>query len=226
MTNTEPSEGAAPPSADEAAQALVDAARQMAAAGLNSGTSGNMSVRRGGGMLITPTGIEPERLAPEMMVAMDLDGRRAPDGAQYAPSSEWALHAAVYRAFGPAGAVVHAHPDAAVALSCLRENLPAFHYMVASFGGADVRCARYATFGTTALADAAVEALEGRTACLLANHGTICHAAGLADALAATQRLETLARQYMMVRAAGSPALLDAAEMARVAERYRTYGQA
>jgi L-fuculose-phosphate aldolase len=142
------------------------------------------------------------------------------------PSSEWSMHLAIYRHYPQAFAVVHTHSDACVALACQQRALPAFHYMLAGFGGDDVRCATYATFGTDALADAAVDALRDRSACLLANHGMICHAATIEKAVAGAAKLETLARQYWMSAQLGTPTVLDAAEMARVRERYKLYGKA
>ncbi|MGB3389139.1 MAG: class II aldolase/adducin family protein [Pseudaminobacter sp.] len=207
---------------DQLRQSLVGAARHIASRGLNSGTTGNLSVRFGEGMLITPTGIVPERLGELDMVEMTLDG--AWSGA-VRPSSEWNMHAAIYRACPEARAVVHAHPDHCVALSCLREPLPPFHYMIASFGGDDVRCSDYASFGSPELAQAAVRALEGRNACLLANHGMIAHGPDLSVAVARAEKLEILARQYMLARAAGKPILLTGEELGVVKARYKTYGQ-
>lgn len=201
---------------------LVEAARHVEARGLNSGTAGNISVRHGRGMLITPTGIPASVLRPEEMVEMDLDGGW--DGA-FRPSSEWAMHALIYKAFEDAAAIVHAHPDHCVALSCLREALPPFHYMIASFGGGDVPCADYAPFGSAALGDAAVRALEGRNACLLANHGMIAFGPDLWATVARAEKLEMLARQYMLARSVGTPVLLSTGELAEVRQRYKTYGQ-
>ena len=127
--------------------------------------------------------------------------------------------------FRTPGAIVHTHSDAATALACLNEPLPAFHYMLAEFGGDDIRCAPYVTFGTPELAALAVEALRDRTACLLANHGMICHGPTPAAALLAAQRLEALARQYLLARGVGKPRLLSAQEMADAHVRYQTYGQ-
>lgn len=203
-------------------QSLVDAVRQVAAKGLNSGTSGNISLRLDTGMLITPTGITPEKLGPASMVEMSLDG-----GWQgtVRPSSEWNMHAAIYRAIPEARAIVHAHPDHCVALSCLREALPPFHYMIASFGGDDVPCSDYAPFGTDELAQAAVRALDGRNSCLLANHGMISFGPSLSTALARTEKLETLARQYLLARSVGRPVMLTEEELGVVKARYKTYGQ-
>ncbi len=203
-------------------QALVDAARLVEEKRLNSGTAGNISLREAHGMLITPTGILPARLTPGQMVEMELDGNWTGD---VRPSSEWAMHAAIYKAFPQAGAVVHAHPDHCVALSCLRRPLPPFHYMIASFGGENVRCSDYAPFGSPELADAAIHALEGRNACLLANHGMIAFGPDLATALARTEKLEMLARQYLLAASIGEPVMINEGELAVVKDRYGTYGQ-
>lgn len=190
--------------------------------GLNTGSAGNISCRFGGGVLISPTGADAATLRPEALVLLDMQGEALGPGV---PSSEWSMHLAIYQAYPQAQAVVHTHSDACVALACQRRPLPAFHYMVAGFGGDDVRCAPYATFGTEALAEAAVAALEGRNACLLANHGMICHAATVEKAVANAAKLETLARQYWMSAQLGAPVVLDAAEMGRVRDRYRGYGK-
>ena len=208
---------------DEARAALVAAALDSVRLGLNSGTVGNFSLRHGAGMLITPTGITPDKMRPEQIVAMDLDGGWSGD---WTPSSEWAIHARVYAARPDAGAVVHAHPDHCVALSCLRQAIPPFHYMVAGFGGTTVPCAPYACFGSLALAEAVAETLDdGFTACLMANHGMVALGADLTAALSRADKLETLARQYLLACAAGAPALLGPDDMIEVTARYRSYGQ-
>jgi L-fuculose-phosphate aldolase len=201
---------------------LIDASLDAEIQRINTGTTGNISVRVDGGMLITPTGIPPKRLRPETIVAMDLDGNWSGD---IKPSSEWALHAAIYKARPEVQAVVHAHPDHCVALSCARLGLPAFHYMIAGFGGDDVRCSRYATFGSPELAEVTVEALENRTACLLANHGMVAVGATLAEAYGRTLKLETLARQYMLCRSFAEPVLLTENDLVDVKQRYKTYGR-
>jgi len=194
-----------------------NAYRSLGRLGLIQGSSGNLSVRTGNGMLISPTGTTPERIEPAQMVATDLQEPAA--GA----SSEWALHAAVYQANEAFGAIVHAHADACTALACLAEPLPPFHYLVASFGGDDVRCAPYATFGTPALAAVAAVAMRDRTACLLANHGMIAAGPSLDDAVETALRLETLVRQYLLARSAGAPRLLTAEQMAGARKRFLTY---
>jgi L-fuculose-phosphate aldolase len=173
-------------------------------------------------MLITPTGIPAAGLSDDKIVEMDLDGRF--DGA-WRPSSEWMMHAEIYKAFPKAEAVVHTHSDHCVALSCLRENIPPFHYMLASFGGDDVRCAEYAPFGSAELARSAVASLRDRSACLLANHGAICFADSLPAAMAKALKLETLSRQFCLARSLGAPVLLRETEMRDVQQRYAAYGQ-
>jgi L-fuculose-phosphate aldolase len=134
------------------------------------------------------------------------------------------MHAAAYRVCTDAAFVVHTHADACTALACLGEGLPAFHYMVLQFGGPDVRCAPYVTFGTQALAELAAEALRDRTACLLANHGMIVCADSAAAAFRQSVLLETLCRQYLLARSAGTPHLLSEQDMAAARERFKTYG--
>jgi len=217
-------EGIAEMSVSEAAvrQAIVECYRELQCRGLNVGAAGNVSVRFGAGMLITPTGIPPEELVDDEVVAAGLDGSHA--GA-LRPSSEWAMHAAVYQRLSDAGAVIHGHPDACVALSCLRRPLPAFHYMVGGFGGDDVPCTPHLTFGTRALGDAAGEALLHRSACLLGSHGMLARGATLGEAFETTERLEVLTRQYLLALSAGEPVLLTREEIALAGERYRDYGR-
>jgi L-fuculose-phosphate aldolase len=196
--------------------------REAGARGLIVGSSGNVSGRLPDGtMLITPSGADPT--ATPDLVRTTLDGT-APDGGT--PSSEWAMHAAIYRTCPDAAFIVHTHADACTALACLGSPLPAFHYMVVQFGGHDIRCAPYVTFGTQALADAASEAIKDRTACLLANHGMIVCGATAAQALNRAVLLETLCRQYLMALSARTPRLLTAEEMHAAQERFKTYGPA
>ncbi len=203
-------------------QSLVALYRALAARDMLIGSSGNVSARHGTGMLITPTGCDADTLDPAHLVPMTLDGHW--QGA-WRPSSEWQLHAAIYSQDPAAQVIVHTHADHATALSCLNQALPAFHYNIAEFGGADVRCAPYATFGTPELARLAAQAIAGRTACLLANHGMICHAPTPQAALAAAIRLEALCRQFLLATAAGQPRLLTHAEIDAAIARYARYGQ-
>jgi L-fuculose-phosphate aldolase len=205
----------------KARQAILDVVRKLEDKGFNHVSTGNVSCRTRGGILITPTGGNSANTTPERIVHLDDNDKVVGAGV---PSSEWHMHTSILRAFPVANAVVHTHADACVALSCLRKPLPAFHYMVAGFGGNDVRCARYATFGTADLAVSAVEALRDRTACLLANHGMIAMGKTLEAALNTTIKLETLARQYLTALQSGEPVLLPPEEMERVGRRYGNYG--
>ncbi|QJR16039.1 5-(methylthio)ribulose-1-phosphate aldolase [Usitatibacter palustris] len=201
---------------------VVEAARRMNASGINQGKSGNLSVRTEGGFLVTPTGVPYERLVPEDLALVHPDG--AHEGPR-APSSEWRFHRDIYVTRPEANAVVHCHSPYATTLACLRRGIPAFHYEVAFAGAADIACADYATFGTQALSDAALAALAGRRACLLANHGQIAIGANLEAAFVLAEKVEALARMYWQALQIGEPTILDAAEMARVLEKFKDYGR-
>lgn len=202
--------------------AVVRASQVLAAKGLNEGSAGNVSVRHGSGMLITPSGLPPAELTAQAIVEVTQHGEAI---GTFAPSSEWQLHQAIYQARPEVGAVVHTHAPFATALACQRRDIPPFHYMIARFGGSSLRCAPYALFGTRALSDAAVTALEQRSACLLANHGMVAVGRDLTTALANTLELETLCEQYWRTLQLGPPVLLSDAEMAEVLERFNSYGR-
>lgn len=205
----------------ELRNAVLQTARQMSARGLSGGTSGNVSARTGAGMLITPSAVPYVRMEPADLVPMDLDGQVL-EG-ELKPSTEWRMHAVIYRARAEVGAVVHAHATFATTLSTLRRDIPSFHYMVAAAGGDSIRCAPYATFGTPELAGHVVTALEGRRACLLANHGLVAVGETPDDALDLAAEVEHLAELYWRVLEVGEPALLSAEEMAEALERFRDY---
>jgi L-fuculose-phosphate aldolase len=202
--------------------ALAATARQTVSQGLNKGASGNVSVRLREGFLITPSGLANDTLQPDQMVVVDMAGQSS---GSLKPSSEWRIHRDIYRARPEVEGIVHAHSLHAVSLSCLRRDIPAFHYMVAAAGGKDIRCAAYATFGTQALSDAVLAALQDRRACLMANHGLVAVGAGLDAALALAVEVEELCAQYWRATLMGEPVLLDDAEMDEVLERFRHYGQ-
>jgi len=205
------------------AQSVIDAALTMSTSGLSAGRSGNVSVRDGDRVLITPTGMAYGDLVPSDIVSMGLDGSVLPGSRK--PSSEWHFHAAIYAAREDVQAIVHTHSNAATALACLEEGIPAFHYMVAAAGGIDIRCAPYATFGTDELATVAVNALKGRKACLLAHHGVIACGPTLPKAYDLAVEVETLAEQYGRARQLGTVTHLSAEEMDRVIEKFKGYGQ-
>jgi L-fuculose-phosphate aldolase len=194
---------------------------EMGRSGLIFLAAGNVSVRGGSGMLISPAGASVASITPEAFVDCRFDGE-ASDGKK--PSSEWAMHSAIYKAFPHAHAVVHTHSNYCVALASTGASLPAFHYMVAAFGGDDVRCTPYVQWATPELAALAVEALQGRTACLLGNHGMISHGKSLHAAFNAALRLETLCMQYVLAQQAGAVKMLTAEQMVAANARYASYG--
>jgi L-fuculose-phosphate aldolase len=201
---------------------VLATARAMGAEHLNRGAAGNVSVRHDDGFLITPTGMAYDACEPEDVVFVGLDGK--PRGRRK-PSSEWRFHRDIYAARPEAGAIVHAHAPFAVSLACMGRDIPPFHYMVARFGGSDVRCADYATFGTQALSGAVLTALHERCGCLMAHHGMIAFGADLSAALALAVELEALCEQYWRVLQIGGPRLLDDEEMTRVLAAFRDYGK-
>ncbi|HEV7614273.1 MAG TPA: class II aldolase/adducin family protein [Steroidobacteraceae bacterium] len=203
--------------------ALIAACRELERRGLTSGTSGNIGLRRDERrFFISPSGMSYASLEPEDIPMMELDGRWF---GRRRPSSEWRFHRDIFKTRGEIGAIVHTHSRNATALACTGRGIPAFHYMVAIAGGADIRCAPYCTFGTQGLSDAALAALEGRMACLLANHGIIAVGANLDAALALAGEVENLAAQYCAALALGQVRILDDAEMGRIVDKFRTYGR-
>jgi L-fuculose-phosphate aldolase len=201
---------------------VATACRGLAAAGLVYRTAGNVSVRAGDRIAITPTGAELATLAPAEVTLIGLDGEVI-DG-DLAPTSELDLHLAVYERYG-AGAVVHTHAPVSTALSCVLDELPCVHYEMLMLGG-PVRVAPYETFATPALAAAAVEALDGRTAALLANHGTIAFGPDLDAAVRATELLEWAATVYWRAAQLGTPRALNEPERQAVIDVAieRSYG--
>jgi L-fuculose-phosphate aldolase len=201
---------------------LLQVTRKLTQTGLNRGTAGNASVRDGNGFLVTPSGIPAEAMTVRDLVWMDFDG--GTEG-ERAPSSEWRFHRDILHSRPEVGAVIHTHSMFATTLACLRRDIPPFHYMIALAGGDSIRCAPYALFGTQALSDAALAALQDRKACLLANHGMIALGRDLDHALAVAVEVETLCEQYWRTLQAGGPALLTAQEMADAIEQFKGYGR-
>lgn len=203
-------------------QQMLATALAMNNQGLNQGTSGNVSVRDGEGFLITPSALPYEQCGVDDLVWMDGAGQVQ---GQRKPSSEWRMHADIYRTFPEAGAILHAHSIFCTTLASLERPIPAFHYMVAVAGGDSIRCAPYATFGTQALSDGVIAALQDRSAALLAHHGMICFAADLEKVLALAIEVETLARIYLQALPIAEPQLLSKGEMAEVLLRFKEYKQ-
>jgi L-fuculose-phosphate aldolase len=196
----------------ELRQDMVATCRAMDARGINQGTAGNLSVRHGEGFLITPSSLPYDTMQPEDIVEMGWDGTYA--GRR--PSSEWRFHRDILKVRTDINVVLHCHSLYATSIACHHRTIPAFHYMVGVMGGSTLRCARYATFGTQALSDAAIEALEGRKACLLGQHGQISLGRTLDAALWMAIEVETLARMYQQALVLGEPPVLPDDEMERV----------
>lgn len=202
---------------------IIAAAQAMNANGINSGTAGNVSARTQTGMLITPSGMDYSQLTPDDIVAMDFDTTWFATN-NLRPSSEWRFHLDILRHRPDVEAVVHTHSTYATALAVHGRGIGPFHYMVAISGGHDIRCAPYATFGSQELSDHALTALEGRSACLLANHGVIATGTTLPAALALAMQVEELARQYIAALTVGEPPSLSVAQMDQVLAKMASDG--
>ena len=203
-------------------EAVIDTCLRMNAEGINQGTSGNVSVRTPEGFLMTASGIPYDKMKPEHIVEMDLDGGYV---GEYLPSTEWRMHMDIFKHRAEAQAVVHTHSIYATALSCLRKDIPPFHYMIGIAGGTTLRCAKYAEYGTQELSDVMLKAMRERSACLLANHGQIAFGDSLAKALWRAGEVETLCHQYWAALQAGKPVLLSDKQMTTVLARFKTYGK-
>ncbi len=201
---------------------VIETCLEMNASGINQGTSGNVSVRTDEGFLITASGVPYKKMKPHHVVEMDLQGGYRGD---YLPSTEWRMHLDIFRARAEAEAIVHVHSTYASALACLRKEVPAFHYMIGVAGGSTLRVSDYAEFGTQALSDTMLKAMEDRSACLLANHGQICFGPNLSKALWRAGEIEALCHQFWAASVMGKPVVLDEPLMTSVLKRFKTYGK-
>jgi L-fuculose-phosphate aldolase len=203
---------------------IIDKCRWMNAAGLNQGTSGNISARHGNTMLISPSATPYDALTPEMIAAMPIDREYGSWTGPLKPSTEWRFHLDIMKARPEVGGIVHTHATYSTVLAIARKEIPACHYMMAAFGGMNIRVADYARFGTKELSGHVLKALENRTACLLANHGMIAIGSSLDRAMWLAVELETIARQYYLALAIGGPVLLSEADIKEAAEAFGSYG--
>ncbi len=203
---------------------VVERCRELNASGINQGTSGNISVRFGDRMLISPSAIPYDAMEPSMVASVSLEDESGAWTGPLKPSTEWPFHHRILRERPDADAVVHAHPTYCTTLAITHREIPACHYMIASFGGNNVRCAGYTRFGTDELSRLAVAALQDRTACLLANHGMITIGDTLAKAMWRAVELETIARQYYLSLQIGGPALLSDAQVDETLSAFTGYG--
>jgi L-fuculose-phosphate aldolase len=206
--------------------AIVEKCRWMNAIGLNQGTSGNISARYGDRMLLTPSAIPYDIMTGDMIASMPIEGEYGAWEGRHRPSTEWRFHLDIMKERPDVGAIIHTHATYATILSIARKPIPACHYMIAVFGGTDVRCAEYATFGTKALAENAVKALKDRNGCLLANHGMIAAGENLEKAMWLAVELETIAKQYYHTLLIGGGVILPAAaiEETRVSMKQQKEG--
>ncbi len=207
----------------ERRQSIIDVCREMAAQGINQGTSGNISVRTDDGILLTPSGLPYDRMKPEDIVAMKWDGSWTASAGNV-PSTEWRFHLDILRSKQEVGAVVHAHPIFCTIIAIMNRSIPAIHYMIAAAGGNDIPCAPYAQYGTAELSQAALNALRYRRACLLAHHGLIAIGPNLRKALWLAVEVEVLAKQYHGCLQLGSPSLLPDEEIDSILKRWGQYG--
>jgi L-fuculose-phosphate aldolase len=207
-----------------ARKSIIQSALSMNALGINQGTSGNVSVRYGDRMLITPSGVPYEELDPKDLCATTIkkDGKNW-EG-DLPPSSEWRFHLNIYQERPDVGAVVHTHSTYATVLAICGKPIPAVHYMVAASGGTEIRIAKYATYGTEQLSKNALEALKDRTCCLLKNHGVIATGPNIKRALWLASEVETVARQYYLSLAIGGGDIIPDDEINRIIEGFKKYG--
>ena len=183
--------------------------------------SGNISVRYKNGFLITPSGMRYETLKSKDIVFVDLKGKY--NSKKNKPSSEWHFHKDIYLNKKNANSVVHCHSKNALVLSCIRKKIPAFHYMVAVAGGIDIKCAKYATYGTSELSKNIIQVLNNRLACLIENHGQVVFSDGIDSAFELAQEVEHLSEQYLECLRIGKPKILTNIEMSRVLKKVKNY---
>jgi L-fuculose-phosphate aldolase len=213
---------------NDLSEKLLKTSQKLAELGLNKGTSGNCSMRCENGFLVTPSGMAVEDMTLASMVQMQFDGsfELQVESNAKKPSSEWRFHRDILASRPEINAVIHTHSMFATTLACLHKDIPPFHYMIALAGGDTIRCAPYALFGSQALSDDALSALQERKACLLANHGMIALGRDLEDALAVTVEVENLCEQYWRILQLNpNPPLLSEAEMREVFQQFKGYGK-
>ncbi len=207
----------------EICKELIKTCIEMESRGINQGTSGNLSIRYKSSFLITPSSISYNDMTPEDIVEMDWEGRFT--GKQ--PSSEWRFHRDILKSRNDINVVLHCHSINATSLSCHNRNIPAFHYIVGLAGGNNIRCAKYATFGTQELSDNALIAIKDRLACLLGHHGMICLGKTLKQALMLGCEVEAMSKMYIKALSIGNTDILSEEEMVKVVKQMErmSYGK-
>lgn len=205
----------------ELRHSLVDVMLEMDKRGLNHGTAGNASVRCGNGLLITPSGLSPDEITPENIVLIDFEGNFE---GEIEPSSEWRMHAGLLKR-QDINAVVHCHSRFATTLACAQKSIPPLHYMTAVSGDGEIRLAPYAAYGSEELAKNIITTLDGRYACLMANHGQIAVASNLSKALMIATEVEVQSSYFFGTLAIGGPKLLSQSDIDHVLKKFKSYGQ-
>ena len=203
------------------AEQIIKYANMLNSEKLSTLRSGNVSLRYKNGFLITPSGVKYSLLKVDDIVFVSLDGKF--DETKNKPSSEWRFHKDIYSSKGEANAIVHAHSTHATAVSAHNKDVPAFHYMVALAGGNDLKCAKYATFGTQELSDNIINALKNRKACLMSNHGQVAFGDNLEQAFELAQEVENICHQYINAIKIGEPKILSSSEMDVILEKVKNY---
>lgn len=208
----------------EERQLIVEYGKKLLTSGLTKGTGGNLSIfnRDKGLFAISPTGIDYFQTEPEDVVILSIDGEQVEGHRK--PSSEVEMHRVFYERRTDIDAIIHTHTMYATTLACLNWSLPPVHYMVA-LAGLDVRCAKYATYGTKELAENAFEAMKDRKAVLLANHGLLAGTNDLLNAFNITEEIEYCAELYYRTKSIGEPVILSEEEMILMLDKFKTYGQ-
>lgn len=205
-------------------QSIIDHCRKMNALGINQGTSGNISARYEDRMLITPSAAPYDEMTPDMIASLPLEGEYGAWDGPRRPSTEWRFHLDIMRSRPEVQAVIHTHAIYSTILAIAHKPIPACHYMIAAFGGDDVKVCDYARYGTKELSDNILKAMEGRTACLMANHGMLVTGASLEKAMWAAVELETIAKQYYHALLIGGAVVLSSEEIAGVRKGFASYG--
>jgi len=203
------------------AEQIIKYANMLNSEKLSTLRSGNVSLRYKNGFLITPSGVKYSLLKVDDIVFVSLDGKF--DETKNKPSSEWRFHRDIYSSKNEANAIVHAHSTHATAVSAHNKDVPAFHYMVALAGGNDLKCAKYATFGTQELSDNIINALKNRKACLMSNHGQVAFGDNLEQAFELAQEVENICHQYINAIKIGEPKILSSSEMDVILEKVKNY---
>jgi L-fuculose-phosphate aldolase len=200
---------------------VIKYAKMLNSKKLSALRSGNISARYKDGFLITPSGAKYSSLKSKDVVFVSLNGEF--DKKKGIPSSEWRFHQDIYKNKVEAKAIVHAHSNCATAISTHGKRIPAFHYMVAMAGGNDIKCAKYATYGTRELSKNILKALKKRNACLIGNHGQIVFSENLSEAFELAEEVENLSNQYIKALKIGKPKILSSKEMSKVLSKAKNY---